>query len=206
MEISLIHSVSDEKLILPVSPEEFTIQEGSNNQVVTVENLGELNIFGKPKLVCITLSSFFPGQNYPFCTSVNKEDPQPYQDYVELLGRWMKDGKPLILNVQNTRFNLTCCIENFSYGEKDSSGDVYYTLELKEYRIVNTMTNSSDKGGSNQRQQVREPAKTRIVKSGDTLWMIAQKEYGDGSRWKEIASKNGIKDPKGLQPGQRLVL
>lgn len=197
---------SNEKLVLPVSPEEFTIQEGNNNQVVTVENLGELNFFGKPKLISLTLSSFFPGQYYPFCITKEKEVPKPYVYYVEQISRWMYEGKPLILNIEKTRFNLTCCIENFSYGEKDGSGDVYYTLEFKEYRIVNTQVKVNDKSNPNLRQQVREPRKTHIVKSGDTLWMIAQKEYGSGSRWKEIADKNGVKDPKRLQVGQRLVL
>jgi hypothetical protein len=205
MEISLIHSSSNEKIVLPVPPAEFTIQEGNNNQVVTVENLGELNFFGKPKLISLSLSSFFPAQYYPFCAVKEKEVPKPYEFYVEKLSRWMRDGKPLILNIEKTRFNLTCCIENFSYGEKDSSGDVYYTLEFKEYRIVNTQV-KADETSSNKRQQVREPAKTHTVKSGDTLWAIAQKEYGDGSRWKEIADKNGVKDPKKLQIGQRLVL
>lgn len=203
MEISLILTGSNEKLVLPVPPEEFTIQEGNNNQVVTVEDVGELNFFGKSKLVSLSLSSFFPNQYYPFC--VTKELQKPY-DYVELIDRWMQAGKPLILNIEKTRYNLTCCIENFSYGEKDGSGDVYYTIEFKEYRIINTKVKSSEEENQNLRQQVREPAKTHEVKSGDTLWAIAQKEYGDGSRWKEIADKNGIKDPKRLQPGQRLVL
>ncbi|MFZ5987087.1 MAG: LysM peptidoglycan-binding domain-containing protein [Bacillota bacterium] len=203
MEISLILGSSNEKLVLPVPPEEFTIQEGNNNQIVTVENVGELNFFGKPKLISLTLSSFFPSQYYPFC--LTKELLKPY-GYVELIERWMQAGKPLILNIEKTRFNLTCCIENFSYGERDGSGDVYYTLEFKEYRIINTNVKAAGESSSNLRQQVREPAKTHIVKPGDTLWAIAQKEYGNGSRWKEIASKNGIKDPKRLQPGQRLVL
>lgn len=36
------------------------------------------------------------------------------------------------------------------------------------------------------------------VKSGDTLWAIAEKYLGDGRRWKEIARLNGIKDPRKL--------
>lgn len=44
------------------------------------------------------------------------------------------------------------------------------------------------------------------VKSGDTLWVIAQRTYGDGARWKEIADANGIRDPRTLKVGQVLTL
>ena len=44
------------------------------------------------------------------------------------------------------------------------------------------------------------------VAPGDSLWKIAERELGDGSRWKEIAKANGIKDPRRLQPGQNLTI
>ncbi len=194
---------SDEKLILPVPPQEFTIQKGNNNQVVTVEGIGELNIIGSAKLVGLSISSFFPSQYYPFCTS--KEIKEPY-DYVEIIEKWIKTGKPIILNIERHGFYLTCLIENFSYGEKDGSGDVYYTMDIKEYKILRPNIENSGISNSDLRQQTKKPAKTYIVNSGDTLWKIAQREYGNGSKWREIADKNGVKDPKKLQIGQRLVL
>jgi len=45
-----------------------------------------------------------------------------------------------------------------------------------------------------------------IVKENDNLWSIAHKEYGDRSRWKEIARENGILDPEDLQEGQVLII
>lgn len=47
------------------------------------------------------------------------------------------------------------------------------------------------------------------VKPGDTLWGIAQRELGDGSRWKEIAQASGLGkdfDPTKLQPGTKLTI
>ncbi len=44
------------------------------------------------------------------------------------------------------------------------------------------------------------------VRRGDTLWSIAMNVYGDGKRWRDIATANGIGDPKGLAVGQVLVI
>jgi LysM repeat protein len=44
--------------------------------------------------------------------------------------------------------------------------------------------------------------KTYKVKQGDTLWGIAQRLLGDGSKWTIIAKANGITNPKSLQIGQ----
>lgn len=47
-------------------------------------------------------------------------------------------------------------------------------------------------------------SKTRIVKDGDSLWFFAAKEYGDASKWKEIAIANDIDNPRILRSGQEL--
>lgn len=49
---------------------------------------------------------------------------------------------------------------------------------------------------------------THQVKSGDTLWGIAQKALGDGSRWREIyeLNKDQIQNPDLIFPGQAFKL
>ena len=56
--------------------------------------------------------------------------------------------------------------------------------------------------------EVKVEAKTYTVQAGDTLGKIAQKVYGDGSRWKEIfeANKETIKNPDLIQIGQVLKI
>ncbi len=46
--------------------------------------------------------------------------------------------------------------------------------------------------------------KQRTLKYGDTLWMMAQEEYGDAARWKTIAQANGILNPRALNGVMRL--
>jgi nucleoid-associated protein YgaU len=52
-----------------------------------------------------------------------------------------------------------------------------------------------------------EPAaRTYTVESGDTLWAIAERFYGDGSKYQVIADANGIPNPDLIQPGQVLTI
>jgi nucleoid-associated protein YgaU len=50
------------------------------------------------------------------------------------------------------------------------------------------------------------PSKFGTVKvaEGDTLYRIAKRVYGDGSRWSEIATLNNLSDGKALKPGREL--
>jgi outer membrane autotransporter protein len=45
-----------------------------------------------------------------------------------------------------------------------------------------------------------------MVVSGDTLWAIAERFYGDGSKYQVIADANDISDPDLIQPGQLLII
>jgi nucleoid-associated protein YgaU len=52
-----------------------------------------------------------------------------------------------------------------------------------------------------------EPAvRTYTVESGDSLWAIAERFYGDGSKYQAIADASGIPNPDLIQPGQVLTI
>jgi nucleoid-associated protein YgaU len=52
-----------------------------------------------------------------------------------------------------------------------------------------------------------EPAaRTYTVVSGDTLWAIAERFYGDGSKYQVIADASGVADPDLIHPGQVLTV
>ncbi len=48
--------------------------------------------------------------------------------------------------------------------------------------------------------------RTYTVVSGDTLWAIAERFYGDGSRYQAIADASGIPNPDLIRPGQVLTI
>ncbi len=48
--------------------------------------------------------------------------------------------------------------------------------------------------------------RTYTVVSGDTLWAISEKFYGDGNRYQEIANASGVSNPDLINPGQVLTI
>ncbi|MFI1105695.1 LysM peptidoglycan-binding domain-containing protein [Streptomyces melanogenes] len=49
-------------------------------------------------------------------------------------------------------------------------------------------------------------ARTYTVEPGDTLWAVAERFYGDGNRYVEIAQASGIDDPDAVNVGQVLTI
>ena len=52
----------------------------------------------------------------------------------------------------------------------------------------------------------KSTVKYHTVSSGDQLWAIAEKYYGNGTKYKEIAKLNNIKSPYTIYPGQKLKI
>lgn len=48
--------------------------------------------------------------------------------------------------------------------------------------------------------------RTYTVIAGDTLWAIAERFYGDGSKYPKIAAASGIANPDLIHPGQVLTI
>ena len=62
---------------------------------------------------------------------------------------------------------------------------------------------SNVQSGSSTTAKPPEAARTYTVKSGDSLWAISERVYGNGNDWRRIyeANKDRIKDPDVIQPG-----
>ena len=122
-----------ETLRLPVPPPNYSIKRSLNNSLVVVEGLGEVSFIGKPKLSQMPpIESFFPKTMYSFCQYKSFPTPKECTDLIE---KWMYSDKPIRYLVTGI-LNVECTIESFEYGERDGTGDVYFSLELKEYRTI----------------------------------------------------------------------
>lgn len=131
MEFWIIQGI--EYIQLPVPPAEFSISKSQGNETVTIENVGEINLIGKEKLSSISLSSFFPAQKYPFVQVRNLLKPY---EYTKIIDSFRTSGKPIRLLITETDINDFFTIDSFEYGEKDGSGDVYFSISFKQYKYI----------------------------------------------------------------------
>jgi LysM repeat protein len=191
------------KFRLPVNPSDFSMSVTNNNTVVNIHSLGDINLIGKSGLAECSLTSFFPSREYNFSHNSDLKD-DPY-DYIDTIESWRKDGDPIRLIITSTSVNISVTIESLSYGEQDSTGDVYYTIALKEHRKIKTKSTKKKKGSTTSSKRSTKSTnsnkgKKYTVKKGDTLWKLSKKFYGDGSKYNKIyeANKKVIKNPNSL--------
>lgn len=178
-------SNKDVEVRLPVLPASFEINKGRIISVEQVEGLGEVSILGKRTLHSLSLESFFPANQAPFCTHSDIEKPY---DYVSKITKMMAGS--ISLKITTTNIKGDYLIESFRYGEKDGTGNVYYNIDLKESRKPGVSTIPP-----------KDDAKTHKVKAGDTWAKLAKKYYGTTSKAAYIAKLNGLKVTSKLKPG-----
>ncbi|WP_371634168.1 LysM peptidoglycan-binding domain-containing protein [Streptomyces sp. NBC_01259] len=93
-----------------------------------------------------------------------------------------------------------------------SSLSVSYTLfdvdgkPLRATCALSIEEASVDTAGQNPTSGARTARSTHTVVVGDSLAMLAWREYGDPTAWRVIAEANGIDDPMELPPGTELVV
>lgn len=187
----------------PILPSAINIQDYAIINDSNITGLGDIAIFGGKGLRTIEISSFFPNpeRNYKFVNYTSY--PKPY-DCVSKTRKWMHAGEVVRFIVTGTEINFKVRITDFTFSQQDGTGDVYFTINLKEYRAIKitSTTPSKDKTDNKDRTDTKDNNTDKnktdtdskqtiyIVKNGDTLWDIAKKYYGKGSDYTKIKEKN----------------
>ena len=198
MEIYL--GTDNDKIRFPVVPSSIGVSRSNNIDTQSVLKLGEVPIFNGTSLKTIELTSFFPNQEYSFCDYVGFMKPYEFSDKIQ---KWMYEGKPLRIIVTDSPTNMQCLIQQFDTSEQDGTRDLYFTLNLIEYRpieipVIKIDTNTSNTSNNTTRpteQTNNTTQKVHKVVKGDSLWAIAQKYYGKGSLYPKIKEANKSKYP-----------
>lgn len=215
------------KRLLPVTPEKITIKVNGNNDTVTLINEGEINILKKAGLTDIEFEAEIPQVKHPYAVYKSgfkaagyffnyfeglKTGKKPFQFIV---CRRTPAGKKLL----NT--NIKVSLEDYKIIEDAKNGfDFKVNFKLKQYREYGTKTiniqiaESKPKASVEpQRETNNSPApataQTYTVVSGDCLFGIARKFYGNGSQYTVIydANRDVIGgNPNLIYPGQVLTI
>ena len=210
------------KMLCPVTPSKLQLKIKGQNKNLTLINEGEINLLKKPGLTEISFDLLLPNVKYPFATYKSGfVNAKHYLDEIEklkinqkpfqfIVTRLLPNGKMLFDT------NMKVSLESYDIKEDAGQGfDVVVSVKLKQYKdygtkICNiTFTDTKSKASlQNTRPTDNSPApstnKTYTAKSGDCLWNIAKKFYGDGSKYSAIynANKSKIKNPNLIYPGQ----
>lgn len=208
-QVVLSYKNRSEVLELPWPLQEYSLGSPHNTYKFDTINTGEVLAIGKKKLKELTINSTFPAHDYPFL--LNKNFPEPSAAIAKIDKRRLS-GDPIRVAIMDTDINLAMAIESFEYGKEDGdgSGDVEFTLTLREYSYLNVERSKKASNKSELKERPKEVKKENpsiyTVKQGDTLRDLADKYLDDGNRWQEIAKLNGINDPRTLQIGVDLKI
>src|SRR5690606_33583137 len=133
--------------------------------------------------------------------------------YLRLFEKWRNEKAPVRFIASNgisDDINELVLIEELTIIERaGEEGDKYVSLQLLEYRefgkkagVVTTLTPAGTVIATAKKEEPAPPVNpksngTHIVQSGDTLWAIAKKYYGNGNQYTKIynANKDKIKNP-----------
>ncbi|EAZ87192.1 LysM peptidoglycan-binding domain-containing protein [Lysinibacillus fusiformis] len=218
-------------LQFPIAPSELALKINGRNETVVLMNEGEVNVIKKTGLTNIEFEVLLPNVNYPFAVYPNGFQPAAF--YLSKLKKLKISDKPFrflvnrMLPTGNLLFdtNMTVSIEDYEIKESADNGfDVIVRIQLKQYREygnkkinLKPATKANNAGSSaktvskavvEQKRPTtgKETPKTHTVKAGETLWAIAKKYLGDGSKYTELAKINNISNPNVIKPGQVIKL
>ncbi len=210
-EMWLSFNNETEKIHFPVNPEKITVECNGKISTVDISGLGEIAIKQDRPAMTISWQSFLPSSYFPgmnFTAIYN-----PYWVANRIKG-WIEQDGPCHFLITETPINLYVLVGKYKTWEVGGDvGTVYYDIQLKEFRntaprqieLVDTTAVIDD---ADARVDNRVQPKSYTVVSGDSLWTIAKKVWGNGGRWREIynANKDKIKNPNLIYAGQEFVI
>lgn len=105
---------------------------------------------------------------------------------------------------ENINLHLTGA--TYTDEEEDSTDDLQITYEDRENKLLGNWLEVKPTTSKSKKQVEKkvEDKKTinYVVQRGDTLWAIASKYLGSGTKYPQIAQENNIKNPNLIYPGQ----
>ncbi|WP_353096241.1 hypothetical protein [Tissierella praeacuta] len=126
---------NEEVMVLPVVPE-IEVNKPQNNEQFETLNNGTINLIGDEGLRTFSITSIFPSRKYSWLKPGSIAEPFKYIDF---FNKWRNAKVPL--RVVTSRydgrewFNIPCTIDDFTFKQR-KNGDVEYTLNVTEYRII----------------------------------------------------------------------
>jgi hypothetical protein len=193
-------------LVLPVAPERLVVEWEAHRQTYTPILLGEVEVARGRKPVRVSWPGLLPGRAREGMAAL--EGGLAPEEVVATIEGWLAANQVLGLVITEAGVGLDVFIERFEARYRGGHGDVEYEIALVEDRpVVIGMTAVPD-GAFEPGPGARSvPDLYVVIGADESLWVIAKRVYGDGSRAGEILAANVDQvgpDGSGLRAGQVL--
>ena len=204
---------------LPTNPEEISVSMVQANEKYEILKLGQIVVPTHMELTEYSFECEFPHSASHYVETPNQFKNADY--YLDLFKKVREDKNPIRFIASNgvsDDINTLVLIEELEIIEKaGEEGDKYISFSLIEYKEFGkivakevVVTDKTAKVIKRKSSSSKSPKSNgyHVVVSGDTLWAIAKKYYGNGSQYTKIvnANKDKIKNPNLIYPGQKLVI
>ena len=183
-------SDSSSKIYIPVLPEKINYSSATNFFEYDILNKGPVKHPNGSELTSIKWESFFPGDKLADYPLVSKKSGLKASEIHKKIESWRKNGTKLKLNITGTPFsNISVYIDSYDASVQDAHGSIYYEISFLE-AIDITVSVTKSKSVSRPGGSSGGSGGTYVVKSGDCLWNISKKLYGDATQWTKIYDAN----------------
>ena len=201
------------KLIFPLLPEK--ISRGANGKFITFStiSLGDIKIPRGKECETYSWNSKFPGKGRIAHLPFMRKWTEPAA-LVRELSRIRDEGVRCNLTITGTSINRNVYISEFTGEYTGGFGDYDYNISLTDaqdiriYTVQELQIQRPPSKREDSRINQSNATQTYTVKTGDSLWRIAQQLLGNGARYTEIFNLNRdkISDPSLIYTGQTLTL
>ncbi len=216
--------------MLPIAPEKIKASYSNQNKTINLINNGEVNLLKLPRLTDISFNFLLPAVKYNFAkhedfADVNADKGFIRQSfYLAELEKLKVRREPFTFKILRTMPNgeflfdteMAVSLEEYEVVDDKKNGfDIEVSIKLKQYKEFRAKVYEVVDDEIVRKKEIREQSKSPEPKSekksytvikNDTLWAIAKKFYGDGSKYMSIAKANNIPNPNSIRVGQVLTI
>ncbi|MDF2596780.1 MAG: Peptidoglycan-binding lysin protein [Clostridia bacterium] len=214
---------------LPVNPEEIKVTTALAIEKYNVLKLGQIALPSHLELREFSFEVELPKSKYHYVEAQNKFKGADY--YLYFFRKWRRELIPVQFiygldingdtDTTNEVDSYQVLIEDLEVTETaGEEGDKKLSIKLLEYKPygkkILKLTKATTSSGKKVYKKQAAPTETvnakatgyHVVQKGDSLWSIAKKYYGDGSKCNYIfnANKDKIKNPALILVGWKLKI